>query len=136
MICFTNIRITNSQSKLSLSPGRLHANNTKDLQCYPTMQAPLLNRRCQHKTAEEEEVGLDEVLGADFFGWENPQRREEADWKHRCDCQRQGLCAPKRGHQYHNIKAFSLLKEEQHTPYGQNNTQSNNLCFFFHFVCF
>lgn len=96
------------------SPCRFYSDNTEDLQGYSAMQAPLLNRRRHNKAAEEQKVGLDEVLRADLFGWKDSQCWEEADWKHCSDSQRKSLCTPKHSHQHHHVKTFSLLKGEQY----------------------
>lgn len=79
------------------------------------MQAPLLNRGSHKKTAKKEKIGFEKELRAHFLRWKNSHCRKKADREHPSDRQGEGLCAPKRGHKQHNVKAFSLLQEKQAT---------------------
>ena len=92
------------------SPSWLYSNNTKDLQGYPAVQAPLFDGRCHDEPAEKEKIGFEKVLRADLLGRKDPQRWEEADREHGRDGQRKGLCAPIHSHQHHHVETFSLLK--------------------------
>lgn len=72
----------------NLSPYWLHPDDAEDLQGYPAMEAPLLNRWGHDKAAKKEKIGFKKVLRAHFLGRKNSQCRKKADREHRSDRQR------------------------------------------------
>lgn len=60
-------------------PGRLDPNEHQDLEGYSPVQVPLLDGGGHYQPTEEEEVGVQEVLGADLVGGQDAQEGKEDD---------------------------------------------------------
>lgn len=60
-------------------PCRLDPNQHEDLEGNSPVQVPFLDGAGHDQAAEEEEVGVEEVLGADLAGGQNSHEGEEDD---------------------------------------------------------
>lgn len=113
----------------NFSPYWLHPGDAQDLQGYPAMKAPLLNRRGHDKAAEKEKISFKKVLRAHFLGRKNSQCRKKADRQHGSDRQWKSLRAPKCGHQQHNIQTFSFLWRRKKN--NKKNILYGKVCHFY-----
>lgn len=91
-------------------PGRLDPNEHQDLEGDPPVQVPLLDGAGHDQTTEEEEVGVQEVLGADYAGRQDTQEGEEDDGQQGCHREGQGLCAPVHRHEQDDKQAAAFLQ--------------------------
>ena len=94
----------------SLLPGWLDPNEHQDLEGDSPVQVPLLNGTGHDQTAEEEEVGIQEVLGADLVGGQDAQEGEEDDGQQGCHREGQGLRAPVHRHEQDDKQAAAFLQ--------------------------
>ena len=91
-------------------PGWLDPSEHQDLEGNSPVQVPLLNGAGHDQTAEEEEVGVQEVLGADLVGGQDAQEGEEDDGQQGCHREGQGLSAPVHRHEQDDEQATTFLQ--------------------------
>lgn len=91
-------------------PGWLDPNEHEDLEGDPSVQVPLLDGAGHDQPAEEEEVGVQEVLGADLAGGQDAQEGEEDDGQQGRHREGQGLCAPVHRHEQDDKQAAAFLQ--------------------------
>lgn len=94
------------------SPGRLDPGEHQNLEGNSPMQVPLLDGAGHDQTTEEEEVGVQEVLGADLVGGQDAQEGEEDDGQQGCHGEGQGLGAPVHRHEQDDEQAATFLQGE------------------------
>lgn len=102
-------------------PGRLDPSEHQDLEGNSPVQVPLLDGAGHDQTAEEEEVGVQEVLGADLVGGQDAQEGEEDDGQQGCHREGQGLCAPVHRHEQDDEQAATFLQGGDAGPEGQQS---------------
>ena len=99
-------------------PGRLDPSEHQDLEGNSPVQVPLLDGAGHDQTAEEEEVGVQEVLGADLVGGQDAQEGEEDDGQQGRHREGQGLCAPVHRHEQDDEQAATFLQGGDAGPGG------------------
>ena len=91
-------------------PGWLDPGEHQDLEGNSPVQVPLLDGAGHDQTAEEEEVGVQEVLGADLVGGQDAQEGEEDDGQQGRHREGQGLGAPVHRHEQDDKQAATFLQ--------------------------